>query len=264
MPHASRDNSPEEILTAPRKSHRLATRSHEVMPMIKSRFTLIELLVVVAVIAVLMSLLLPAVQRSRSNGLAASCKNNFKQLAYGYEMMTTDGVDINKNGIMNNEVDMMPGEIFPEKWFEGMNTYILAKMSGRKIEGNKKAYACPQIGTPESMDMDSIAYNPNIYGARTTDGGWSLKRNAIVNPSATLMMIDGGQTSSNSNVSDPWSNGCAVGWGYIANSENSFSLKSEIRVDRHLGKMNLSCWDGSVQTMPLAVVKNGGIILKTY
>jgi len=64
----------------------------------KSRFTLIELLVVVAVIAVLMSILLPAVMRSRSNGLAASCKNNLKQLTYGYEMMTTDGVDFNKDG----------------------------------------------------------------------------------------------------------------------------------------------------------------------
>jgi prepilin-type N-terminal cleavage/methylation domain-containing protein len=232
--------------------------------MIKRRFTLIELLVVVAVIAVLMSLLLPAVQRSRSNGLSASCKNNFKQLAYGFEMMTTDGVDLNRDGTINSGYDMMPGEVFQRNWFEGMNPYLLAKMSGRTITGNNKAYACPQIGTPASMDMDSISYNPNIYGARRIDNGWSLKRGAIINPSGTLMMIDGGQTSSDSSVSDVWKNGCAVGWGFIANWESSFALKSEIKVDRHLGKMNLSCWDGSVQTLPLAYIKAGGIILKTY
>jgi prepilin-type N-terminal cleavage/methylation domain-containing protein len=53
-------------------------------------FSLIELLVVIAIIAILASMLLPAVSSARAKGLLAACFNNQRQLAASSQMYAAD------------------------------------------------------------------------------------------------------------------------------------------------------------------------------
>ena len=75
-------------------------------------FTLIELLVVITIIALLMAILMPTLNRAREQGKRAACLSNLKQLGLAWILYADD----NDDKLVSSEAGGRWKDEFGEPW----------------------------------------------------------------------------------------------------------------------------------------------------
>jgi len=124
----------------------------------RSAFTLIELLVVIAIIAVLIGLLLPAVQKVREAAAKSTCTNNLKQIGLGMQSFhdATSHFPIGEYNDDNNQWGWMA---FLLPYVEQQNVYTA--ITSPTTDANRM-YVPPGFGGGNNTDLFVIASDFNI------------------------------------------------------------------------------------------------------
>src|SRR5690348_13951908 len=108
-------------------------------------FTLVELLVTIAIIAILATLLLPALHRAQESGRLSLCKSNLKQISLGVGMYVQDTGYYPKFYFVKNG----PGVTdHIARWDQAIEPYTMSRWTNQ-------LYKCPSYkGVTESNPND--------------------------------------------------------------------------------------------------------------
>jgi prepilin-type N-terminal cleavage/methylation domain-containing protein len=216
-------------------------------------FTLIEVLVVVAIIALLISILLPSLSLARAQAKAVACQSGLRQLTVALRMYSGDSKGY------------MPATLWSEyDWFAWKEDLWFYKLDRRYVM-DPRIYICPadpfggefnykalKPGLHKNAAVPSCGYGMNYLLRHFGEPkSFNIEYNRPKRPDNTILMAEVGPDDRLRNVplgtnggSQPWRDGGRIVWDDGARPW--FSGPTWLTA-RHYGGINLAAMDLSIR-----------------
>lgn len=192
-------------------------------------FTLIELLVVIAIIAILASMLLPALSRARNAVKTAKCSNNQRQIMTALFMYTDDNNDFGPWARKAANLDI---------WWNSLIYPYISNNATYYLTDRSSVFTCPSFMemAPDALISMGFSHMINNYFAGQAV---SINISKIRKPGNKIYFMDG--------------NGYVVVALAQVNPSGTYYARY-----RHNGKINFAMSDGHVETTGWKITNGNG------
>jgi prepilin-type processing-associated H-X9-DG protein/prepilin-type N-terminal cleavage/methylation domain-containing protein len=215
--------------------------------MMKKKFSLIELLVVIAVIAILASMLMPALNNARESAKRIICTGNLKQLALAFDNYVSDSNEYYPPTCFDELSGWYgPGknkyywnwayELYKDQYLPASESLWKCPTAESSLHGEYFARLSPQKSTSSTTFLYiAYGYNGLSVGAKILSGqAGSAKQAEIRRPSSCLLVGETRQFDAACNV---YNGNYVIGNGSLDKHDLHSNGANTLWVDGHVAHM---------------------------